>query len=96
MLFLSYERNRIHLYKEHTMEDNVKSANQKKKLGRPKSTPEPIANGLPDEETLQRNTEILRSMPDNIAAALAKARHKPNWCSDVRWRMELRRRAYRY
>lgn len=78
------------------MEDKARSTNQKKKLGRPKSTPEPVASGLPDEETLQRNTEMLRAMPDNIAAALAKARHKPNWCSDVRWRMELRRRAYRY
>lgn len=47
---------------------------------------------LRKEQDLLRNAEILRMMPDNIADALAKARSKPIWCSDIRWRMELRRR----
>ena len=49
-----------------------------------------------EEDRLQRNLELIRSMPDNIGAALAKARTQPSWCSDRRWRMELCRRRHRY
>jgi len=49
-----------------------------------------------DEQALLRNAEIVRSMPDNIADVLMKARVKPVWCSDIRWRMELRRRKRYY
>ena len=45
-----------------------------------------------EEAERDRRAEIVRSMPNNIASALAAARTKPLWCSDVRWRMELRRR----
>lgn len=81
---------------ETTKTNKTDKISLKKKAGRPKSKPEPVAAGLPSEAELQRNAELLRAMPDNISAALAKARNKPAWCSDVRWRMELRRRAYRY
>lgn len=30
--------------------------------------------------------------PENRAETLRKANTKPKWCSDVRWRIELRRR----
>ena len=52
-----------------------------------------LSDMTPEELELHRRTEIVRSMPDNIASALATARAKPAWCSDIRWRMELRRRA---
>jgi len=39
---------------------------------------------------------VIRSMPENISKALKKARSKPEWCSDARWRMELNRRRNRY
>lgn len=48
------------------------------------------------EKEILYNAAILRMIPDNIAAALAKARTKPIWCSDIRWRMELSRRKRRY
>lgn len=49
-----------------------------------------------EERRLMRNAEIVRTMPDNIAEVLMKARKQPVWCSDVRWRMELARRQRRY
>lgn len=49
-----------------------------------------------EERRILANAAILRTMPDNIAAALAKARSKPTWCSDIRWRMELNRRKRYY
>lgn len=45
-----------------------------------------------EEQMLLKNAALLRMMPDNIGEALAAARTKPPWCSDVRWRMELSRR----
>lgn len=52
-------------------------------------------NKMSDKEYLA-NAAILRMIPDNIAEALAKARTKPIWCSDIRWRMELKRRTLNY
>lgn len=61
------------------------------------STPQSKKEKIKEEEKrILENAEILRTMPDNIGAALAKARSKPAWCSDIRWRMELRRRSRRY
>ena len=67
----------------------------KKKTGKTKgkSGIPALKDMTPEELELHRRTEIVRMMPDNIAAALASARQKPIWCSDIRWRMELRRRA---
>jgi hypothetical protein len=45
-----------------------------------------------EDKRILYNAAIIRAMPDNIAEALAKARSKPIWCSDTRWRMELARR----
>lgn len=45
-----------------------------------------------EERELREREEIARSMPDNIASALANARSKPAWCSPTRWRMEMKRR----
>lgn len=49
-----------------------------------------------EDKRILYNAAILRSMPDDIAGALAKAKAKPLWCSDVRWRMELARRRRKY
>ena len=49
-----------------------------------------------EDRRILKNAAILRTMPDNIAEALANARAKPIWCSDVRWRMELNRRRNRH
>ena len=49
-----------------------------------------------EDRKVLKNAAILRTMPDNIAEALANARAKPIWCSDVRWRMELSRRRNRH
>lgn len=49
-----------------------------------------------EDRKVLKNAAILRSMPDNIAEALANARAQPIWCSDVRWRMELNRRRNRH
>lgn len=67
----------------------------KKKAEKPrnKSGIPALKDMTPEELELHRRTEIVRMMPDNIASALAAARQKPVWCSDIRWRMELRRRA---
>lgn len=45
-----------------------------------------------EDKRILYNAAIIRAMPDNIAEALEKARSKPIWCSDTRWRMELARR----
>lgn len=71
--------------------ERVKSI--KPKRIRNKSGIPALKDMTPEELELHRRTEIVRMMPDNIAAALAAARQKPIWCSDIRWRMELRRRA---
>lgn len=49
-----------------------------------------------EDRRILKNAAILRTMPDNIAEALANARTKPIWCSDIRWRMELNRRHNRH
>lgn len=52
----------------------------------------PLKDMTPEELELHIRTEIIRTMPDNISEALSVARKKPAWCSDIRWRMELKRR----
>ena len=86
------------------MDNEIPTVN--KATGQSKTAANPLPNGStfnesysvsPEEEDrLQRNLELIRSMPDNIGAALAKARTQPSWCSDRRWRMELCRRRHRY
>ena len=51
---------------------------------------------IQEERRILSNAAILRTMPDDIAGALAKARSKPIWCSEIRWKMELSRRRRRY
>ena len=58
-----------------------------------KNDPQGIYEKISDERRLHELEEIARSMPDNIASALANARSKPAWCSETRWRMEMKRRA---
>lgn len=70
-----------------------KSGSVKNKAPRPKTKKELQAE---EDKRILTNAAILRAMPDDIAGALAKARTKPIWCSDVRWRMELARRKNRY
>lgn len=73
--------------------DNRTDADGKKKRNKGKSILS-VKDMSEEERKLHKNAEILRMMPDNISDALAKARNKPIWCSDIRWRMELRRRQY--
>ena len=73
--------------------DNERVRTCKSKRVKPKSGIPALKDMTPEELELHRRTEIVRMMPDNIAAALAAARRKPIWCSDIRWRMELARRA---
>jgi len=49
-----------------------------------------------EDRKILYNAAILRAMPDDIAGALMKAKTKPIWCSDVRWRMELSRRRRKF
>ena len=49
-----------------------------------------------EDKRILYNAAIVRAMPDNIAEALEKARSKPIWCSEIRWKMELSRRRRRY
>ena len=73
--------------------ERVKTSRRGKRRGESETVA--LKDMTPEEIDLHRRTEIVRMMPDDIASALAAARHKPIWCSDVRWRMELRRRELR-
>lgn len=65
----------------------------KPKAGKPRTRREIEAE---EDRRILYNAAILRSMPDDIAGALAKSKTKPLWCSDTRWRMELARRRMKF
>ena len=76
-----------------SQDSSTESGNGKNKAPRSKTKKELQSE---EDRRILTNAAILRAMPDDIAGALAKARTKPIWCSDVRWRMELARRKNRY